>query len=64
MPLLNHAFQFLKLGGKLITLAHHYQLKPSSTDKAFFAWLKSNHAFPNSDRPTAVPLQIIFLTKS
>ena len=39
-----HAFQFLKPGGRLITLAHHYQLKPSCTDRAFFTWLTQNNA--------------------
>ena len=66
-----HAFKFLKSGGRLISLAHHYQLKPSHTDKAFFAWLSRNNArflncgqaFKNSDRKTHVPLQIILLTK-
>lgn len=64
-----HAFQFLKPGSKLITLAHHYQLKPSNSDKQFFAWLKKHNAkflnigtaFQNSDRKTNVPLQLILI---
>ena len=39
-----YAFKFLKPGGRLITLAHHYQLKPSCTDRAFFTWLQQNNA--------------------
>lgn len=66
-----HAFKFLKPGGKLISLAHHYQLKPSQTDKAFFAWLLENNArflncgraFANSDRSSNVLLQIIVIDK-
>ncbi len=66
-----HAFQFLKPGGKLITLAHHYQLKPSHTDKQFFYWLKQHQAkflnlgtaFVQSNRPTKVPIQLIKLDK-
>ena len=65
------AFKFLKPGGKLITLAHHYQLKPSPGDRAFFAWLQHNNArflncgqaFAYSDRKTNVPLQIIVIDK-
>lgn len=30
--------------GKLVALAHHYNLKPSQSDKQFFAWLKSKNA--------------------
>ncbi len=67
-----HAFEFLKPGGKLITLAHHYNLKPSHSDKQFFAWLKQHHAkflnlgtaFKHSDRPTNVSLQLIVVDKS
>lgn len=67
-----HAFQFLKPGGKLVTLAHHYQLKPSQSDKQFFAWLKQHNArflnlgsaFADGDRKTNVPLQIILIDKS
>ena len=65
------AFKFLKPGGRLITLAHHYQLKPSPGDRSFFAWLQRNNArflncgqaFINSDRKTNVPLQIIVIDK-
>ena len=67
-----HAFKFLKPGGKLITLAHHYNLKPSKSDKQFFDWLKQNRAkflnlgtaFKHSDRPTNVSLQLIVVDKS
>ena len=66
-----HAFRFIKPGGRLITLAHHYNLKPSNSDKQFFAWLKSvkarflnlGTAFENGDRPTNVPLQLIAIDK-
>ena len=66
-----HAFKFLKPGGKLVTLAHHYQLKPSDRDKAFFAWLARNNArflncdraFADAERQTNVPLQIIVIDK-
>lgn len=66
-----HAFKFLQPGGKLITLAHHYQLKPSQSDRQFFAWLKQHQArflnlgtaFAQGDRPTNVPLQIIVIDK-
>ena len=67
-----HAFNFLKPGGKLITLAHHYRLQPSQSDLDFFAWLKQHHAkflnlgsaFKNSDRKTNVNLQLILIDKS
>ena len=66
-----HAFKFLKPGGKLVTLAHHYNLKPSQTDRRFFDWLKQNNArflnlgtaFNNSDRPTSTPIQLITINK-
>jgi protein-L-isoaspartate O-methyltransferase len=65
------AFKFLKPGGRLITLAHHYQLKPSYSDRQFFAWLKKRNArflncgraFADGDRRTNVPLQIIIIDK-
>jgi protein-L-isoaspartate O-methyltransferase len=64
-----HAYNFLKPGGILVSLSHHYQLKPSRTDRQFFAWLKSKNArflncgraFFQSDRSTVVPLQIILI---
>lgn len=64
-----HAYNFLKPGGILVSLAHHYQLKPSQTDRQFFAWLKSKNArflncgkaFFQSDRSTNVPLQVILI---
>ncbi len=63
------AFKFLKPGGKLISLAHHYRLQPSQTDRQFFAWLKRHNArflncgkaFIHGDRKTNVPLQIILI---
>lgn len=66
-----HAYKFLKPGGRLITLAHHYRLKPSQSDRSFFAWLKDKNArflnlgtaFTNSDRPTNTPLQLIVVDK-
>lgn len=66
-----HAFKFLKPGGKLVTLAHHYHLKPSRSDLYFFDWLKSvearflnlGRAFAHSDRPTSVPIQLIAIDK-
>lgn len=66
-----HAFKFLKPGGRLITLAHHYRLKPSQTDRRFFDWLKQHKAsflnlgtaFSNSARPTSVSLQLIAIAK-
>ena len=66
-----HAFKFLKPGGKLVTLAHHYHLKPSRSDLDFFDWLKSVEArflnlgcaFVHSDRPTSVPIQLIAIDK-
>ena len=66
-----HAFNFLKPGGRLVMIAHHYKLKPSQSDKQFFAWLKDNkakflnlgQAFKNSDRPTSTPIQLIRIDK-
>ena len=66
-----HAFKWLKPGGRLITLAHHYQLQPSKSDLNFFDWLKSvrasflnlGRAFIKSDRPTSVPIQLIAIDK-
>lgn len=65
------AFEFLKPGGRLVTVAHHYNLKPSQSDRAFFNWLKSvkarflnlGSAFKYSDRPTNIPLQLIWIDK-
>jgi hypothetical protein len=72
-----HAYNFLKPGGILVSLSHHYQLQPSRTDRQFFAWLFSKNArflncgraFSQSDKPngmaplrsTVVPLQIILI---
>ena len=66
-----HAFKFLKPGGKLVTLAHHYSLKPSQSDKQFFTWLKKHQAkflnlgqaFKNSDRQTNALIQLIAIDK-
>lgn len=66
-----HAFKFLKPGGQLITLAHHYRLQPSKSDRSFFAWLKQHQArflnlgtaLVSGDRPTNVPLQLIVVDK-
>lgn len=66
-----HAYKFLKSGGKLVTLAHHYQLKPSRSDLHFFAWLKQlnaqffncHQAMITSDRPTNTSLQLILISK-
>jgi protein-L-isoaspartate O-methyltransferase len=64
-----HAYNFLKPGGILVSLSHHYQLKPSRSDRQFFAWLKSKNArflncgraFTKSQRSTNIPLQIILI---
>lgn len=66
-----HAYSFLKPGGRLITVAHHYKLRPSSCDRYFFDWLKDNkarflnlgNAFNKSDRSTSVPIQLIVIDK-
>ena len=66
-----HAFKFLKSGGKLVTLAHHYSLKPSQSDKQFFAWLKSKKArflnlgaaFQQGNRKTNALIQLIAIDK-
>lgn len=65
------ALDWLKPKGKLITLAHHYRLNPSRSDRAFFDWLRTmkakfincGTAFESSDRPTSVLVQIIVITK-
>ena len=66
-----HAFKFLKPGGRLVTLAHHYSLKPSCSDQQFFAWLKQHkarflnlgRAFETSNRPTNTSIQLIAIDK-
>ena len=66
-----HAYNFLKPGGRLITLAHHYRLKPSHSDKQFFDWLESHDsrflnlgtAFKKSNRTTNIPVQLIVIDK-
>ena len=66
-----HAMDFLKPGGRLITLAHHYTLAPSHKDEFFFSWLKTFNAqiidlgrpFVDSDRKTNIPINLIVLDK-
>lgn len=65
------ALDWLRPGGRLVTVAHHYQLKPSSTDRAFFQWLKGfdtqfydcGQAFQNSARPCNTSIQLIVINK-
>ena len=66
-----HAMDFLKPGGRLITLAHHYTLTPSRKDKFLFSWLKTFNAqiidlgrpFIESNRITNIPINLIILDK-
>ena len=66
-----HALDWLRPGGRLVTVAHHYHLKPSATDCAFFRWLKGfdayfydcGQAFQDSDRPCNIPVQLIVINK-
>lgn len=66
-----HALDWLRPGGRLITVAHHYQLKPSATDRAFFQWLRGfdsyfydcGQAFQHGDRPCNIPVQLIVINK-
>lgn len=66
-----HALDWLRPGGRLVTLAHHYQLQPSATDRAFFQWLKGfgakfydcGEAFQSAERPCHIPIQIIVVNK-
>lgn len=65
------ALDWLRPGGRLVTVAHHYQLKPSPTDRAFFHWLKGfdaqfcncGQAFQDGDRPCNIPIQLIVINK-
>jgi len=65
------ALDWLRPGGRLVTVAHHYHLKPSATDRAFFQWLKGfdacfydcGRAFEHGDRPCNIPVQLIVLNK-
>lgn len=65
------ALDWLRPGGCLVTVAHHYQLRPSSTDRAFFRWLQGfeacfydcGAAFERGDRPCSVPVQLIVIQK-
>ncbi len=66
-----HAMDFLKPGGRLISLAHHYTLAPSHKDRFFFSWLKTFNAqiidlgrpFVESERKTNVPINLIVIDK-
>ena len=66
-----HAMDFLKPGGRLITLAHHYTLTPSHKDEFFFSWLKTFNAqiidlgrpFQQGDRKTNIPINLIVIDK-
>ena len=66
-----HAYRFLRPGGKLITISHHYHLRPSRSDRQFFNWLKQNKArflnlgkpFENSARNTSTPMQLIIIER-
>ena len=66
-----HAMDFLRPGGRLITLAHHYTLALSHKDKFFFSWLKTFNAqiidlgrpFVDSDRKTNIPINLIVIDK-
>ena len=66
-----HAMDFLKPGGRLITLAHHYTLTPSRKDEFFFSWLKTFNAqiidlgrpFATGQRKTNIPINLIVLDK-
>ena len=65
------ALDWLRPGGRLVTLAHHYQLQPSATDRAFWRWLRGfgaqffdcGTAFATSERPCSTPVQIIVIDK-
>jgi hypothetical protein len=66
-----HAMDFLKPGGRLITLAHHYTLSPSHKDRFFFSWLKTFNAniidlgrpFADAERQTNIPINLIVIDK-
>lgn len=66
-----HALDWLRPGGRLVTLAHHYQLQKSATDRAFFQWLKGfgasfhdcGSAFQSAERRCHIPIQIIIVNK-
>lgn len=65
------ALDWLRPGGRLVTISHHYQLHPSSTDRAFFQWLRGfgahfydcGSAFVGGDRPCKTQIQIISVDK-
>lgn len=65
------ALDWLRPGGALVTVAHHYRLRPSRTDQEFFRWLQGfdacfydcGAAFESGDRPCHVPVQIIVIHK-
>ncbi len=66
-----HGYNFLKPGGRLVTIAHHYKLSPSQCDRYFFDWLKGKNArfkdlgsaFQECDRNTQMPVQLITIDK-
>lgn len=66
-----HALDWLRPGGRLVTVAHHYHLKPSATDRAFFRWLNGfdayfydcGRAFQDGDRPCNTSIQLIVVNK-
>lgn len=66
-----HAMDFLRPGGRLITLAHHYTLSPSDKDRFFFSWLKTfnaqiidlGHPFADAERKTNIPINLIVIDK-
>lgn len=66
-----HAMDFLRPGGRLITLAHHYTLTPSHKDEFFFSWLKTFNAqiidlgrpFSDGERKTNIPINLIVINK-
>lgn len=66
-----HAMDFLRPGGRLITLAHHYTLSPSDKDRFFFSWLKTFNAqiidlgrpFADAERKTNIPINLIVIDK-
>ena len=66
-----HAMDFLRPGGRLITLAHHYTFSPSHKDRFFFSWLKTfnaniidlGHPFTDAERKTNIPINLIVIDK-
>jgi len=66
-----HALDWLRPGGRLVTVSHRFQLKPSATDRAFFRWLQGfdahfydcGLAFQHAERPCNIPIQLIVIDK-